>query len=95
MPVRAKFKVAEIKRVANYEGAQLLLRAVYDPDPQSPNWTFWKATPDGELKLQISNETAVDFFELGQEYYLDFSAVTDDQSSSDEDSVSQGQSGIS
>ena len=49
-----------------------LLPVYQNNDPQSENSKFWKATPSGEIKLQISNPSAWPFFEGGGEVYVDF-----------------------
>lgn len=41
-------------------------------DPNHENSKFWKATPSGELRLGTINPEAWSQFELGEEYYLDF-----------------------
>jgi hypothetical protein len=85
MSVRAKFKVTSITRSEssrrNQETGQ------YDPcelhsiemspvfgngDPNHENTKFWEASPSGHLKLGCVNEEAAKQFELGKEYYIDF-----------------------
>lgn len=44
------------------------LAPVYDSDPNSPNYSFSKATPCGLLQLTITNPTAYDIFEEDAEY---------------------------
>ena len=44
-------------------------------DPDHENTKFWKASPSGSLVLGTINEEAAGQFELGKEYYLDFSAA--------------------
>ena len=65
--VRAKFQC--VMREAN---GGVKLRAVYSDDPEHENKKFWDATPSGELEMHITNNDAAEFFELGAEYYLDF-----------------------
>lgn len=36
------------------------------------NKTFWKYTPGGSITLSITNPDAVNQFEVGKEYYVDF-----------------------
>jgi hypothetical protein len=69
MSVRAKFKV--VTKDPGDRGA-VLLTPVYSTDPNHENKTFWDATPSGEVKMWISNPTAFSQFELGAEYYIDF-----------------------
>ncbi len=45
---------------------------VYSPDPTSENHKFWTSSPSGSLTLGCVNEEAAVKFELGKEYYLDF-----------------------
>lgn len=42
-------------------------------DPSHENAKFWQATPSGRLELGCVNLDAAKYFELGQEYYIDFS----------------------
>lgn len=71
--VRAKFQVQSIKKLQ--WGATILgLSAVYD-DGIEENKRYAKATPSGTLEIQIDNPPALEFFELGQCYYLDFTKV--------------------
>lgn len=39
------------------------------------NKVFWDATPSGTLELQTINPKAWRYFELGQEFYIDFKPV--------------------
>lgn len=41
-------------------------------DPDHENTKFWTASPSGQLMLGTVNEAAAAYFELGKEYYLDF-----------------------
>ncbi len=86
--VRAKFKVDSINRhtasVAGpvVEGRQtwlpgevrtIQMSPVYgNGDPQHENTKFWQASPSGQLTLGCANLAAAEHFELGKEYYLDF-----------------------
>lgn len=88
MKVRAKFKVDSIERtigcrqVKNAEGVTSWepteLRSVKmspvcgNGDPEHENTKFWQASPSGSLVLGCANLAAADAFELGKEYYLDF-----------------------
>lgn len=64
--VRAKFKV-----VGKSEH-EIILRPVYDPDPNSENGQFYKYTPAGHITLTTVNQDAADAFFLDKEYYVDF-----------------------
>ncbi len=70
--LRAKFTVTSILRNYQFEGETITMNPVYSPDPESENHAFWKASPNGELKMTISNPDAVGKLELGKEYYIDF-----------------------
>lgn len=49
------------------------LNPVYgNGDPNHENTKFWNATPSGEIRLGMVNPEAWKHFELGKEYYLDF-----------------------
>jgi hypothetical protein len=93
MTVRAKFKVQRVECMEHmrragktadgtvrYERGELrtiVLAPVYSNDPASENAKFWAATPSGEIKLGTINEQAWGYFELGQEYYIDFVRASD------------------
>lgn len=84
--VRAKFKVDEIRRhltmlpvegeknrYAHVEARTVVMCPVYGGgDPDHENTKFWRATPSGRLELGMVNLAAAEMFELGKEYYLDF-----------------------
>lgn len=88
MSVRAKFKVVRFEAQEHmkhlgksetgahrYERTELrtiVLAPVYSDDPDSENRKFWEASPSGEIKLGTINERAWAEFELGAEYYIDF-----------------------
>lgn len=42
-------------------------------DPNHENTKFWTATPSGSLELGMINEETAKLFEIGKEYYVDFS----------------------
>jgi hypothetical protein len=68
--VRAKFIV-----VAKGVEGTVKLSAVYSSDPDHENTAFWNATPSGTIDMFITNKTAFAGFELGKEYYVDFTPV--------------------
>jgi len=41
-------------------------------DPNHENTKFWKASPSGEIRLGTVNPAAWSAFEMGKEYYIDF-----------------------
>lgn len=95
MPIRAKFVVESYETqlgshltgvdpngVHHYEQVEIRtvkLRPVYSSDRSSENAKFWDASPSGHLELGIINKSAWSYFELGAEYYLDFTSMADAQ----------------
>jgi len=70
--LRAKFTVTSVCRNYQFAGETVTMNPVYSADPESENHAFWQASPNGELKMTISNPDAVGKLELGKEYYIDF-----------------------
>lgn len=65
---RAKFKVVEtLKRE---DGNEVTLHPVTCGSPE--NESFFRWTPYGEIKIGTINEEASKQFEVGKEYYVDF-----------------------
>jgi hypothetical protein len=55
----------------NYrDGSRVVLNPVYDPDPDSPNYSYSLATPSGSLELWISNSHALQAFVVDAEYEI-------------------------
>lgn len=51
----------------------VVLSPVYgNGDPNHENTKFWEQSPSGEIKLGTINPVAWKAFELGREYYVDF-----------------------
>jgi hypothetical protein len=74
MTVRAKMKVASITEQHWTKGKVVKLQAEYDatiPEDQR----FAQATPSGSMEMHIDNPAALAQFELGKDYYLDFTPV--------------------
>lgn len=72
--VRAKFKVDSITR-KEFPGMvqnEIAMTPVYSGDEDSENAKFWNATPSGKIEFTCVNEDAVKQFEVGKEYYVDF-----------------------
>lgn len=71
MAVRAKVTCEGI------EGNAVKFCTVYEPDAEkdTENARFTKATPWGEIKLGIDNPAALEQFEPGKSYYVDFTPV--------------------
>jgi len=57
------------------DGKHVVMQAVYDPDPDSENGKFFKYTPGGSVDLSIVNPAAAAAFEVGKEYFVDFTAA--------------------
>lgn len=79
MAVRAKLKltaITESKWHKDMPGSKVLkFSAQYDtsiPEDQR----FQKATPNGTCEMQIDNPDALAQFELGQDYYVDFTPAS-------------------
>lgn len=75
--MRAKFRVNSKREYLGYYNGNSntrLVEVAASPvgDVKETNKSWAAATPSGELKMSISNPAAVDFFDLGKEYYLDF-----------------------
>jgi hypothetical protein len=75
--VRAKFKVDSITKRKHWDKSKpdlsdIALSPVVSSDPNSENSKFYAATPGGEIKLSTINSDAAAAFELGEEYYIDF-----------------------
>lgn len=73
--VVAKFRVNAKKEMTWGEGVayEIMLNPVYDPDPESENGKFYSATPSGQIQLNIVRPAAADEFEVGREYFVNFS----------------------
>lgn len=79
MSVRAKFKVDSIER-SSYGSEELQtikLSPVYgNGDPNHENTKFFRYTPSGHIHLGTVNPAAGNQFELGKEYYIDFTPAS-------------------
>jgi hypothetical protein len=69
--VRAKFFVKE--KHIGVETQTIILYPVTNGSEENKN--FFKWTPSGEVKLQCLNPEASNQFEVGKEYYVDFTKV--------------------
>jgi hypothetical protein len=75
MSVRAKFKCVSVERskYGSDELQTIKLEPVYgNGDPNHENTKFYKHTPSGHIHLGTVNPDAAKQFELGKEYYIDF-----------------------
>lgn len=74
MSVRAKFICNAIKKQKfskqDVGSATVILSPVTSGSDE--NKEFWQYTPSGHLEMNIKNEAAEKYFELGEEYYLTF-----------------------
>lgn len=72
--IRAKFTVQSIESTlwGKEEIKSIKLNPVYSSDLNSENGKFWKASPSGDIRLGTINPEASSQFELGAEYYVDF-----------------------
>lgn len=73
MSVRAKFILESVIPV-NWGGAQAIFRCSYD-DTIPEDQKFCKATPSGEIRMQIDNPAALQQLTIGKSYYVDFTEV--------------------
>jgi hypothetical protein len=80
MQCRAKFRVIAIEYY-EYPGGSARVKlspvtasknAAGEWIPNEENKAFWQATPCGSIELTINNPEGVKVFELGKEYYVDF-----------------------
>ncbi|MGO7149000.1 hypothetical protein ACCS52_26550 [Rhizobium ruizarguesonis] len=71
--VRAKFRCLSVTHFADNgpeTQAEIRFHAVYGTGEENKSWSKW--TPSGELKMMVTNPSAIEAFELGKSYYLDF-----------------------
>lgn len=73
MNVRAKFTVTEVKHIHSFGThniAEVTLIPVWGNGEGNKEWS--EATPQGKLTMLITNPAAIEAFELGKAYFLDF-----------------------
>ena len=82
MTVRAKFFVEDIRHndvPGTDQYATITMKPVFgtyaDGDAEGTNKSWSRWTPSGHLSITITNPDAIDAFEKGRAYYLDFSPV--------------------
>lgn len=76
MTVRAKFYVSEVTRTAYQpDAAQIKMQAVTRGE-DNKEWA--KYTPVANLSMSILNPAAAEQFELGAEYFIDFTPAPKD-----------------
>jgi len=68
---RAKFKCVSVTKREGWSGHKFVYSAEFHPvTGGSPeNAVFYAATPGGKIELST---TTVDHFDVGKEYYIDF-----------------------
>jgi hypothetical protein len=69
--VRAKFKVDETAKTVWNE--KVILSPVMSGSVE--NEEFFKTTPSGKIEMSIKNPEAMKQFEVGKEFYVDFTPV--------------------
>lgn len=74
--VRAKFKVSSVTE--HLYGKEVMKTVALEPVFGGPNESeenkkFFKWTPSGKVELGTLNPDAAKEFEIGKEYYIDFS----------------------
>ncbi len=72
--IRAKFKVDKVTEVEN--GSQIALHAVTTGSPE--NESFYSLTPGGSIQLSIVSPDTAANFEVGKEYYVDFTLAPEE-----------------
>ena len=74
MTVRAKFRVKGINYIdtasPDHVYVEVTLHAVYGDGKGNESWS--KATPQGDIKMMITNPPAIEAFDLGKSYFVDF-----------------------
>jgi hypothetical protein len=74
MSVRTKFRCIGINHVhtgnPDYSASTVTFCPVWEQDGVNRKWS--QATPNGKIEMTITNPTAVDQFELGKDYFVDF-----------------------
>jgi len=79
MSVRAKFYCASKTENGNHPNSNVpnpfkMVSVVLNPVMYGSkvNKTFYRYTPSGKIELSNLNDVAADQFEVGKEYYVDF-----------------------
>jgi hypothetical protein len=70
--VRAKFQLQEVTQNCwSPSGRKLVFSPLYDTSiPEDRR--FAQATPSGRFEMQVDNPAALEKFQIGQHYYVDF-----------------------
>jgi hypothetical protein len=77
MMVRAKYRITAKEEVAGGVVAGqseklVTIKMVPVINGSEENKEFFKYTPSGEMRIGTLNQKAAEYFELGKEYYVDF-----------------------
>jgi hypothetical protein len=73
--VRAKFYVVSLTKQKMWNGADgigTVIKLSPIMSGSEENKEFYKYTPPGSIELGTVNEAAAEKFEIGKEYYVDF-----------------------
>lgn len=75
MTVRAKFKVQSVTMTAHWQKDKghlgtVKLHPVTGDSPE--NKAFYEATPGGSIDIGTINKEALELFQIGREFYVDF-----------------------
>ena len=75
MTVRCKFRATgknhlHVDYASDTVACEVSLRAFWGDGKGNETWS--KATPQGEIKMMITNPGAIDQFDLGKDYFIDF-----------------------
>lgn len=78
MSVRCKVRCTNVGQVTGWGGGDVQWNYKFYPvtDGSEENKTLWKYTPSGTFEFQCVNNVG---FEIGKEYYLDFTLAEPDQ----------------
>ncbi len=71
--MRCKFEVISKTIYAGIPHTKIELQPIVGKSEEDRK--FWKNTPSGKLEMMIDTSEGSSFFEVGKEYYLDFSEV--------------------
>ena len=78
--MRAKFHVTQISRQAGWSGHKEIHTVKLSPVSGNSleNKSFYAATPGGEISLSCVPDVVGNNFNIGQEFYVDFTPVPAD-----------------